>query len=387
MFTLIEIFDAKQYENILSPVCLGNLSKVIYVGTKETMTNKKISDLKAFFSARKYSIPIEFLYVERDNSESVTNRFSQIIRNNKNCIFDVTGGEDIILAIAGIICERYSVPIIRMDTKSGNYVSVYGFSDNLSVIKPSLSPRDFITLQGGRLIRYDIVSNFLPSDIDDINKMFSINSVDCEAYSLFCSFAAEFVNNNKQELIFSKPDFEKRNIQTHGKINDVLTRLCKKGVLVKKSELVYKFKSKNIMHCIMKAGNVLELYTALALENIKDKCSHIKTGAVIEWNDTSNYFETQNEIDVLAVSNGFPAFVSCKNGEVRKEALYELDAVSRALGGSYSKKVLVCTHISKNLSAREHFIKRARDMGIGLVYDVHKKSYEEFLHYLSNSLS
>lgn len=87
----------------------------------------------------------------------------------------------------------------------------------------------------------------------------------------------------------------------------------------------------------------------------------------------------------MAISNGLPVFISCKNGEVRKEALYELDAVARAVGGTHTKKVLVCTYVSKNAGARDHIIKRARDMGIHLVFNAHKKSFNEFLRYLKTA--
>ena len=125
----------------------------------------------------------------------------------------------------------------------------------------------------------------------------------------------------------------------------------------------------------------------MAVTHLRETFNETKLGATIEWQNRAGAYDTQNEIDVLTVSRNFPVFISCKNGGIKKEALYELDAVSRALGGVYTKKILVCTFISENASSREHFIKRAKDMNIHLIYDVHKKSFDQFLYFLKISES
>lgn len=390
MYTLIEIFDSKQYENILSPLSLCGISKIIYVGSKEVMTAKKIEDLKNFFACRKYSVPMEFLYVERDNSNSVINRFTQIIKNNTNCIFDATGGDDVILASVGIICERYSLPIIRTSVNNGNHTLIHGNLDNIVINQPDITPDEFVILQGGNILRHSVVSHFSPSEIADIEKMFYVNSQDCESYSAFCTFAAEFVLDGGRLLCIPKSEFLKKSPLISRKIKFIINILCEHQLIKKVSDgafMSYEIKSNAVALCIMKAGNVLEYYTALSMQNLGDIFSHIKVGTTIDWDDKSGYFETQNEIDVLATAHGVPVFISCKNGEVKKDALYELDAVSRALGGAYAKRILVCTHISKNISTREHFIKRAQDMKIGLVFDTHKLTQDRFLYFLKNSLN
>lgn len=382
MYTLIEIFDSKQYENILSPVFLDRVAKVIYVGSKEVMTAKKISYIKNFFAHIKYTVPVEFLYVDRDNSSSVMNRFSQIIQNNSNCIFDATGGEDVILTTLGIASERYSVPVLRVDVKNRNFVIVHGNSADLCMKDVSLTPEDLVILQGGRMIRSSDLSFLNSAEISDIKKMFSVNSTDCESYSSFCTFAAEFLNSSEQRLVFDRELYHKRNLQLKGKLDYIIDLLCDERLLIRVSPLSFKVKSKAVSRCILKAGNVLEYYSAIALQSLPDTFSHIRVGATVELNDPDSFFETQNEIDVMAIHKGVPVFISCKNGEIKKDALYEIDAVSRALGGPYAKKVLVCTYISKNKTSQRHFINRALDMGIGLVYNTHKLSYDDFLKLL-----
>lgn len=390
MYTLIEIFDAKQYENIITPLSLKNISKLIYVGTKEVMTKELIENLKHFFIQKKFEIPVEYLFVERDNSSSILNRFTQIIQQNRNCLFDVTGGEDVVLSCVGIIAERFCVPIVRLDVKNCNPSVIHGDSLDLPIACPSFSVNDFITLQGGRVLRYNNVSNLSLEEADDIREIFRVNSEDCEAYSSFCNIISEFISHDKKRVVINKEEYRKKRERVRFNINKTLTLLIEKALLIKQSEdsdiEYYTTKSPIVTQCLLKSGNALEYYTALAAQALPHLFSDVRVGVNVEWDISKDIYETQNEIDVTAVCGGFPVFISCKNGEVRKDALYELDTVSRTLGGPYAKKILVCTYISKNKSAREHFIKRAKDMGIKLVFNSHKKSPEEFVRFLKYAI-
>lgn len=389
MLTLIEIFDAKQYENIITPLSMENISKLIYVGSKEVMTKEKIQNLKRFFANRKFSVPIEFLYVERDNPHSILNRFTQISKNNPNCVFDATGGEDVILTSVGIIAGQLSLPVIRIDIKNGKCIVIHGDDGNLSFKTPLFSIEDFITLQGGNILRYSSVSDLTQEEAEDIKSLFSVNSNDCEAYSAFCNLISEFVTRDGKSIIINKEEFQKKAERTKYNVGKVLENLFKESLLHKIKEddltITCRVNSRAVALCLSKSGNALEYYTALTASKLTDKLTDVRVGVSIEWNDRKEYYETQNEIDVMAISNGLPMFISCKNGEVRKDALYELDTVARMLGGPYSKKVLVCTYISKNQGAREHFIRRAKDMGIKLVFNAHKKSPGEFTQFLKGA--
>lgn len=390
MFTLIEIFDSKQYENIISPVSLDNISKIIYIGTESTMTKDKVRNTRNFFTKINYGVPLEFHFVERDNTNSVISVLEKLIESNKNCILDVTGGEDVLLVCTGIVAQRHSLPLIRTDAKSGQFSVICASADNLKTKKTALDVSDFITLQGGKIRSSEYIKGFSADDSADLKKLFLVNSADCEAYSIFCNFVSEFVSVGRNTIIFKENEINNKNIHLKKAITNTLGLLCKYSLLEKQSSdsgfISYRIKSRIIAVCLKKSGNLLEYYTSLALTQCRDIFRDICVGTTIEWNDNNTNSETQNEIDVLAVSGNTPVFISCKNGDVKKEALYELDTVSRNLGGSYAKKILVCTHISFNHASRTHFIKRAKDMGIRLIYDSHKTSYEEFIHYLRNSV-
>ena len=390
MKTLIEIFDSKQFENIISPISLKNINKVIFVGTKNTMSKDRIDNVESFLNLLMPEIITEYVFVERDNSDSVMKCLENIIKQNENCILDVTGGEDVLLVCAGIFAQKHTLPIIRTNASDGNLTLIYGSAENISFKKCSLDISHFILLQGGNIRFSETIDHFTENDIIDIKELFSVNAANCEAYICFCNFVSEFICAEDSTFSFHESELDKKSIASKNHINFVINQLLTKKLIYETSQkadiLSFRMRSALITACLKKSGNVLEYYTAIALKKSKVNFNDIRVGTSVEWNDKGVRYETQNEIDVLAVYNNFPIFISCKNGEVKKEALYELDTVSTTLGGAYCKRILVCTGISKNFSARRHLIERAKDMNIHLIYDVHKNSFDNFLHYLENSV-
>ena len=97
-------------------------------------------------------------------------------------------------------------------------------------------------------------------------------------------------------------------------------------------------------------------------------------------------YDTKNEIDILLTRDLVPVFISCKNGEIHKEALYELETVADRFGGRYARKFLVASYISTNEESRKYIIQRAKDMNINLICDVHSLTRDGFKTLLKKNI-
>jgi hypothetical protein len=64
------------------------------------------------------------------------------------------------------------------------------------------------------------------------------------------------------------------------------------------------------------------------------------------------------------LKDNIPTFISCKNGRVDKDALYELDTIANKFGGKYSKRIIFSPQ-----SNDETLNERAREMGITIIDD------------------
>lgn len=139
-----------------------------------------------------------------------------------------------------------------------------------------------------------------------------------------------------------------------------------------------------------KAGNILEVYTYMLLHELSKENPDLfcdkRMGVCADWDGKlipKQKSGTRNEIDLIVTKNTVPIFISCKHGEVLKEALYELQTVAEHYGGKYAKKVLITADLGSSFTKRDSFLKRARDMGITVIYQVHRMAEETFKQRLS----
>ena len=140
--------------------------------------------------------------------------------------------------------------------------------------------------------------------------------------------------------------------------------------------LQYTYTNELLRHCTYKQGNILEARALLEARAVMDGdvpyFQDCLPGVLLDWDgvlyDPDDWIpETRNEIDLIAVHNGVPLFVSCKHGDVKEEELYKLSVVAERFGGPYVRKMLIATDIGREGASLETFRLRAREMGIYLV--------------------
>ena len=73
-----------------------------------------------------------------------------------------------------------------------------------------------------------------------------------------------------------------------------------------------------------------------------------------------------------------------KYRDLMYEELYKLNAVAERFGGSYSKKVLVATSLSRLGNGEAYFKQRAKDMNIKILENVQNMNDNELANKLNN---
>ena len=137
-------------------------------------------------------------------------------------------------------------------------------------------------------------------------------------------------------------------------------------------EICFTYRDRNIRRLFTKAGNLLEVYVWLAAK-AAGIFQDTRQGVILDWDAESNTAsETKNEVDVFVMRGFIPGFISCKNGNVKKDALYELETVAERFGGSYAKKILAVTALEGSPSSAAHLKSRAEDSGIILLDGVNR---------------
>lgn len=384
--TLIEIFDACQVENAIAGLKF-NPERIVFVGFKNIMSNKKTTALKNFLESKGVTSEIVFEKIEDYEYDLVFKKLNEIVDTYPDCFIDLTGGKELVLTAAGAVSYARNVPMFQFNVRSEKFINVYGCSDVLNTETSFMTINEAMELNGCSVIlneKEDVNWEFSEDFKKDVFKMWNILKVHCGSWNK---------QVNAFELLESMGNVEKGIVLKEDiYINERIVKDLKlKGLIYeyKKREdyITFKYKNSQIRKCLTKAGNVLELYVYLILLEIKeenngyyddvDQSIYIDWDGIIHSDKDPKNKDTKNEVDIMVMRDLIPLFISCKNGEVHKEALYELDTVAKKFGGKYAKKYLIATYLSSDKESVKYLKQRAKDMNITLIDNINTKTKTE----------
>lgn len=399
--TLIELFDECQIENVMSALAYEP-EKIIYIGFKNVMTSSRKDALEHFFRMRRLKSKISYEIVSRYDYDDIKKRLYSILEQNDDCVLDLTGGKELVLTAMGAVSENQNIPAVQFDIRRGEVIGINNYTHLPQPKKIEISINEYITLSGGTVIENPHEQNlFSLSDefLNDIEKAWEIRkNHPLEWNSMIASLRS--LENMGGERNITSAEIDMRRAKEEREIIhihlDTITPFIKAGfVAVKKRgehTLIIQHKNKAVHHMLLKIGNIFELYTYAAANEISKSnggCyNDIGIGVYVDWDGILHPYgsytpDTTNEVDVILIKGALPIFISCKSGDLKKEALYELDTVANKFGGVHAKKIIVATHISRNDATRDVILQRARDMHIDIISDTDIISKDEFMKKLA----
>lgn len=398
----IEFFDKSAVENICT--CLTHIpDRVIYIGNNSKLMKKHIENYKKVFSDR--GEDIEFLYktVTKSNLDGAVDLLSEIVETYNDCVFDITGGNEILTLALGVVYSRYqekNIKIHRFNLVNGTVVDCDKDGETIYKDIPTLSVEENIKIYGGSVIYGNVDEentyewDLNPDFLKDISTIWNICKADVGRWNKQISDFAVVkeigrVSADGLTTTVSRAALDVCPLYTafHDRVKRVVNELLKCGLLTRFAEdetsLTISFKNKQIKRCLTKAGQALEMKIFVTAKGILDNngspiYNDALNGVVIDWDgklhdeSTENCYDTENEIDVLLMHGTVPVFISCKNGLFTADELYKLHTVAERFGGKYSKKVLVATAINSLGRAGGYLRQRAADMGITIIEGIQK---------------
>ncbi len=409
--TIVEFYDETVLHN-LSAALYFPADNIYIVGESYKKMTKNSEAFEKLLRKHGRTAQIHYVALPKHNLDKVLEKLCEIANSDSKVVFDISGGSDYLLAAAGITAERCSssdIQIQHMSIRSQNFVCIGNtkfYPDNRKRV--NLSCDEVIELHGGKIVYAHekssgtVTWNFEKDDfLADVLKMWELNKADSRCWNKNTSKLGELENFAHADFdddiirldisISKKYAISKNKGQLIEDVTEHLESLSKEGLIYRyvnnDTSLRFIFKNEQVRSCLLKAGNVLELFTYLAALKAKNRNGQIvyndaRSGAMLDWDgkvhvSTVGLVETENEIDGLFVSGMIPVFVSCKNGNVNEDEFYKLLTVANRLGGKYAKKVLVATDLQKLDTAMESFENRATEMGIRIIDGVYNMTLED----------
>lgn len=413
--TIIEFFDRAPIENIISSLTM-KADKVIFIGTGKRM-ERQGAELHRFLTSKGIQSEFHYVHINKHDLWSIVKTLEEIVECEQECVFDLNGGEDLLLVAMGIVYERHRlhkhIEMHRYNIRNGAVSDCDGDGRTLPISNYKLSVVDNIALHGGavRFAGFDMHldgSTKKEPDEDfqsDVLKLWGVCKISPSNWNHCISFLNEFSGTEDAQNDSTSSIIELKHVlsQKGGSNNlkrllDLLAKIENTGCIynlnLNDDILSFSYKSMNIKQCIVKAGTVLELTTMFLAMRSKcadgsDLFTDALTGVCIDWDGelhhgSESVFDVENEIDVFLMKGLIPILVSCKNGLVGSDELYKLKTVASRFGGNYARRILVTTYISRNPKSREALRMRAKEMDIELIENVHLMTDDDFARKLYN---
>ncbi len=401
---VIEFFTNSPLENMIS--CFSSKpEKVIFLGDGRRM-HKLVAVYEQVAKQIGLNVSFEAKNISHNKLSAIVDRLVEIVETEDECCFDLTGGDDLALVATGIVFERYrgekNIQMQRLNINTGRIIDCDTDENAPAVYTDAkLTAKDYISLYNAK-IRENI--EYRPEYDDDLSKLWSICKTSPIVWNRMINILGQSKITNSDSCNGTRAVINKKkckavigNSDGFADIRDFVTQLYLKGLVknIEETADTYSFTygSPVVKKCLIMAGAVLELLILSVVRRTTDASGKLRfndalCGVNIDWDgvfSSSNAFDgTSNEIDVLAMQGVIPVFISCKNGGVDEEELYKLSSVATRFGGVYSKKVLVCSGLKKKGLSKEHFLQRARDMGIVVIDNVKRLTEKDLADKFKN---
>ena len=388
--TYIEFFDKDAVENICSGL-INPPDQIVLVGDKAKEMAEHARRYEKIFAERGHQVVARYRGINRNNLQNIVDTLSDIVENGDDCIFDLTGGDELYLVALGIVYARYPEKKIRMHRINiRNNTLIDCDQDGVTIFDGELPPitvRENIRIYGGDIVyddvkeggthRWDMTEEFRA----DIGAMWEICREDPREWNRQIGVlvdAEEYFDGGAGPLTTVAP--AEKVPPRYGKRfgeQTVIRTLLEAGLITElrvDENLTVTYKDEQVKRCLVKAGQVLEMKVLAAAMNCREKdgtptYDDAVNGVMIDWDGVMRPggVDTENEIDVLMTHGMVPVFVSCKNGYVEINELFKLNTVAEQFGGKYAKKVLIVSELDEDDPHTKALRQRADDMDIRIV--------------------
>ena len=374
--TLISFFDEDPLDNV-GDILYFQPKTCIFIGESPFLNKEKKQILSRFLKERGLDVALEYHSIPRGDLAEGRDRLARLAGKYGDCIFDLSGGTKMLITLAGYVAGQCHIPMYQRKPRSNRLL--WQLDCDLLPRAAFLKVREVVSLHSGKVLHASCPPG--PGDplFRKIPLLWDLARRAPSKYNGLCNSLSYLMGKNESsaplELRSRFPSAEagKRDLS-------LLSEIERTGLITdleaREQSLRLKFSCRGAKELLTKAGNLLETVVCLAGSFADDAAM----GVSMDWDGIENRevpAQTRNELDVMLTIGLLPVCISCKNGAFDKNALYELDTVSRHFAGRFAKRILVGSCENQASQTVEHLRQRALDMNIVPLFDAQNYSFEE----------
>ena len=383
--TLISFFDEDPLDNI-GDILFLKPDVCVFLGENGSTMERHLKGIRKVLDNRKLPTQIIGQSVPFGDMASAKDILTRLICKHPDAILDVTGGSEMLIALAGNIADVFDVPIYQRRNRSSriHWQERFMYPTN----RAHLSVADVVCLHGGAILSAQTPPRNNDALTWDIRILWDIARRNMSEYNALCNNLSFLMKRNKStdplELVSDPEDYRCATNLDRSMLTAMNDANLIQDLSFENDTVQLRFRNYEIRNLITKAGCLLEIATCIAAGRTSDSA----IGVSMDWDGvlSNSTVETKNELDVMLIYGMMPVCISCKNGHFEKEALYELDTVSRHFAGRFAKRIFVASYVDESPATVANLKERARVMGITTLFNVQNYTFDEFAQKLQSHL-
>ena len=327
---------------------------------KDNNSEEKMKSLRLYYEKNFKSVKIEEFIVKEGNQQELEKMIDSI--KDKNILINLTGGKRINSLILLNLSMRNNITALYIDIKKK---ILYEFKNNIKIYEKTfedLEIDDIVKASGGKIVE-DSSELCNKKDLIYFAEKISSNLELWHKYKqqLYEANIFEHDSNEGKKIYIHTEGLEKEEVNLLNKILAKLEEMKEINYRKQNDKITVNFNNDYLKAFIFKSGTWLEIETNKLINKIEE-VDESKNGVMFLWNDENQ--SVRNELDVVAVKDCVPIFISCKDSDKYNEmALNELNVYASKFGGENFYKILVATKEPIKSPVKV----RAKEMGIHLI--------------------
>ena len=373
MKTLIEIYDDRPMENVLSTEVFRPERTVFICPENVAASGPMKKAIRQYFAWRGVEVECEFVPVDILSAEALEATLREVLGRYPDCVLDISGGGDTALFTAGMVADRTDVPAFTYSRRKNTFFNVRGASFAEKVPCPvRMDCASCFLMAGGEMLPGREDNALLQSAMGDISALWQVYTRFRTVWTRQVTYMQR-ISQQGQAAGSLHAEGNRTVKGDRGRVTAdgaLLSALAGCGLIrdlrTGEDHVSFEFKSPLVRFWLRDVGSALEtkVYRECVRSGIFDD---VCLSAVVNWEarEKGNK-QVTNEIDVMAVRGVKPVFISCKATEIRTEALNELAILRDRFGGEGSLAVIV-TSVSLSSRGCRAMLARAQELNIRVI--------------------
>ena len=371
MKTLIELYDDSPIENVLATLVFSPQECVLLCPPEIAKSRELKSAVKNFLKHRGIDTKLTFIPVSMDNAVKIARVMKEVQDSHQDCAINISGGSDAALFAAGAVAYKCLTPVFTYSRRKNAFFEINNASFARGVVPNiKLDVESSLLMAGGTLLPGRADNAELESRIEQIDSLFAIYGKYRRIWNRQISWFQKVSSSEPGVLEVSGPLTEHTGNGNVTVEQSLFTALAQSKLIldleITEDSIHFRFPDETVRFWLRDVGAVLELQLWRACK-AAGCFDDVVLSAIVNWQNGSIRSDSvTNEIDVMAVQELRPVFISCKACEVHTEALNELSILRERFGGKYSRAILATSGIAGSRN-RASVRNRAAKLGIELI--------------------